>query len=337
MVSIHTKEKIKFFFRQKRAQIGCFIFLGLLFFSMTADFWSNDKPLLLIKQEDHGSTFFFPIVKNYDPSEFGITDSFYIDYKKIAFENKKIRAFFPLNRWDPFDQSADVLAKPSKKHWLGTDNLGRDILARLFYGVRISLGFALILWVFSYVFGTVIGAMQGYFLGLFDFILERMKELETLIPVLTVVVLVTAISKNQSFWIILFLVLIFAWMGIASQIRATVLSLRNSGFCEAATALGGSHIHLISKHILPNSMTPVITLSPFAIEAGISILAALDYLGFGLSPPTPSLGELMAQGRDNLQNAPWVLISPVVTILLLLISVSLIGQALRDAFDPKIA
>jgi microcin C transport system permease protein len=125
-------------------------------------------------------------------------------------------------------------------------------------------------------------------------------------------------------------------MGIASQVRATVLSLRQREFCQASMALGAKPLWIIWKHIIPNSLTAVITLSPFAIESGISLLASLDYLGFGLPPPTPSLGELMAQGRDHIQDAPWVLIFPVVTILLLLVSISLIGQALRNAFDPKI-
>ncbi len=131
------------------------------------------------------------------------------------------------------------------------------------------------------------------------------------------------------------MVLLFAWVGMSSQIRASVLSLSKREFCEAARAMGASHFSIIVKHILPNSLTPILTLSPFAIEGGISLLAALDYLGFGLPPPTPSLGELLAQGRDNVQNAPWLLISPIVVILLLLVSINFIGQALREAFDPR--
>lgn len=337
-MSFSIQGRWKVFFSQKRAKIGCFVFLSLFFFSMSANLWSNDKPLFLInKQTAQGTRFFFPIFADYQPTDFGLEDSFVVDYKNLVRNNRNVFAIFPPSQWDPQGQSEDILSPPSRNHWFGTDNLGRDIFARLIYAVRISLGFSLILWALSYVVGVFVGAMQGYFVGVFDFTLERIKELAAIIPVLTMVVLVTAITKNQSFWIILSLVLLFAWMAIASQIRATVLSLSKRGFCEAAAALGASNTRLITKHILPNSMTPVITLSPFAIEAGISILAALDYLGFGLPPPTPSLGELMAQGRDNLQNAPWVLVAPVATILLLLVSVSLIGQALRDAFDPKVS
>ncbi|MES2615238.1 MAG: ABC transporter permease, partial [Bdellovibrionota bacterium] len=223
----------------------------------------------------------------------------------------------------------------SKVHLLGTDSLGRDIFARLIYGVRTSLTFGLILWFISFGVGVFIGAAQAYFLGILDFSLERLKELATLIPTLTLVILVTAMTNQQSFTMILCMVLLFAWMGIASQIRASVLSLTQREFCLAARAMGASHTRIIFKHLLANSLVPIITLSPFAIEGGISLLAALDYLGFGLPPPTPSLGELMAQGRDNIQNAPWVLICPIVVLLLLLVSINLVGQSLRDAFDPK--
>ena len=183
--------------------------------------------------------------------------------------------------------------------------------------------------------GVFIGAAQGYFLGPFDFIIERIKELVSIIPTLTLIILVTGMLNEQSFGLILMMVLLFAWIGISSQIRASVLSLSQQEFCLAARALGASHKRIIFKHLLSNSLVPILTLSPFAIEGGISLLAALDYLGFGLPPPTPSLGELLAQGRDNIQNAPWVIVSPILSILILLISINLIGQALRAAFDPS--
>lgn len=350
-MSTIMKRKWKSFFSQKKSIFGMIIFALFFCASMGANLISNNKPLILIKEQSLSqkkSAFFlfqkeiyFPAIFDYTPDDFGITDSFIIDYKKMiansSQEGKKVFYIFPINKWDAEEQSENVLYPPSVLHWLGTDNLGRDILARLLYGTRISLGFSIILWIISYSFGALLGAMQGYFLGVFDFILERMKELAAIIPMLTMVILVTAITKSQSFWMILSLVLIFGWMGMASQIRATVLSLRKREFCEASIAMGGNHLWVLIKHILPNSLTPLITLSPFAIEGGISLLAALDYLGFGLPPPTPSIGELMAQGRDNIQNAPWLLISPVVIILLLLISISLIGQALREAFDPRVS
>ncbi|BBH53855.1 ABC transporter permease subunit [Fluviispira sanaruensis] len=346
-----TKRRWKVFLNQKRAKFGLFVFFTLFIFSMSANIWSSSKPLFLYREINHDNegkqlnitskNFYFPIIKNYNPEEFSIADSFIVNYKNLLEndKNKNIKSFaiFSMNQWDPEEQTEHVLSPPSKMHWLGTDNLGRDIFARLLFGTRISLCFALILWICSYAIGTILGAMQGYFLGYFDFLLERMKELAAIIPMLTMIVLVSAITKNQSFWMILSLVLIFGWMGIASQIRANVLTLRQREFCEASLALGGTHSRILLKHIFPNIITIIVTLSPFAIELGISLLAALDYLGFGLPPPTPSIGELMAQGRDNIQNAPWILLSPIVVILLLLISISLIGQSLRDAFDPKLS
>jgi microcin C transport system permease protein len=339
MSSIIGKRKIKIFFSQKRAWVGLILFLILFFSSIFANIISNNKPIFLVLtiRVDNSvkSKVFFPIFFHYEPIEFGIEDSFIINYKELVKNQRDAKFLFPFNMWDAEEQTEDVLAAPSKTHFLGTDNLGRDIFARLIYGVRLSLAFGLILWFISFSVGIIIGAAQGYFLGSFDFLLERFKELSAVIPTLTLVILVTAITNQQSFSLILFMVLIFAWMGIASQIRASVLSLSRQDFCEAARALGASHKRIILKHILSNSLVPIITLSPFAIEGGISLLAALDYLGFGLPPPTPSLGELMAQGRDTIQNAPWVLISPIIVILLLLVSINLVGQSLRDAYDPK--
>lgn len=333
--------KFNHFIKQKKAIIGIVIFLIIALLSIFANFVANDKPILLFRKtiEKNELKIYFPAVVNYTPHDFAITDAFIVDYQELHKSDLKLGNWYwslnPIVPWHPEAQTDFVLSPPSEQHWLGTDNLGRDIFARLIYGSRFSLGFGIALWLISYTIGVLIGALQGYFLGVFDFVLERFKELAAIIPMLTMVILVTAITKSQTFWIILFLVVVFGWMGIASQIRAAVLSLRTREFCEASLALGGSHWRVLLKHILPNSLTPIITLSPFAIEGGVSLLAALDYLGFGLPPPTPSLGELMAQGRDNIQNAPWVLISPVVAILMILISISLIGQALREAFDPK--
>lgn len=335
MFSPITKRKFNLFFSQWRAKIGLSCFFIMFFFSMTAELWSNNRPLILqVSSPTEKSKTYFPMFFYYEPEEFGLEDELIVNYKNLMEENKNIWGLFPPNRWNATEQTDDTLRAPSAKHWLGTDNLGRDVFARLLYGIRISLSFALLLWMISYLMGIFLGALQGYVLGVFDFTLERFKELTAIIPMLTILILVTALTKSQSFFMILSLVLIFAWIGISSQIRANVLSLRKREFCEAVLAMGGTPWRIIFKHILPNALTPVITMSPFAIEAGISLLAVLDYLGFGLAPPTPSIGELLSQGRDNIQNAPWVLVFPILTILLLLVSVSLIGQALRKAFDP---
>ena len=240
-----------------------------------------------------------------------------------------------MNQWDPLEQSPDVMSPPSKTHWIGTDSLGRDVTARLLYGLRVSLSYGLMFWAMCFLIGVTIGSIQGYFAGNVDFFTERVKELIEILPFLSVVILVNGLMKSDSFWITLGVVVAFSWSGVASQLRAQVLSLRKLEFCDAARAAGAGHARIIFKHILPNSLTPILTLTPFTVSGGIATLAVLDYLGFGLSPPTPSLGELLQQGRTYIQNAVWLLITPTVALSWMLISINLIGESLREAFDPR--
>lgn len=330
-----TKRRWNGFFRQKRAWVGLIGFGSIFFFSMTAELWSNSKPLIL-KRDGH---FYFPAMISYPAADFGITDSFVVDYremvKKEKEEGKGTWALFPANQWDPLEQSPDVMAPPSRTHWIGTDSLGRDVVARLLYGLRVSLAYGLMFWAFCFLIGVTIGATQGYFAGNVDFFTERVKELIEILPFLSVVILVNGLMKSDSFWITLAVVVIFSWAGISSQLRAQFLSLRKREFCDAARAAGAGHARIIFKHILPNSLTPILTLTPFTVSGGIATLAVLDYLGFGLSPPTPSLGELLQQGRTYIQNAVWLLITPTVALSWMLISINLIGESLREAFDPR--
>jgi len=344
-----TRRRWNAFFRQKRAVFGLVVFLFVFVVSMTAELWSHHYPLVLIRDVDQVSEtgevlkterkVFFPALINYSVEDFGITDAFVVDFKTLleddAAAGKSTFAIFPLNRWDPYIQTSDVMAPPSSDHYFGTDSLGRDVLARLIYGLRVSLAFGLMVWMCSYAVGVLIGITQGYFVGLFDFGMERLKELAEIIPFLTVVILVNGITKSQSFGVTLGIVLLFFWINISSQMRAQVLALRKRDFTEACIALGGRHHRVIFKHILPNAITPILTLTPFAISAGIATLTTLDYLGFGLSPPTPSIGELLSQGRTYITNASWLLIAPTTALVVLLISINLIGEALRQAFDPR--
>jgi len=300
------------FFRQKRAWVGLIGFTSVLFFSMTAEIWSNSKPLYLKRE---GKTY-FPVFKNYPTSEFGITDSFVIDYRDLVKKDqeagKPTSVTFPFNPWDPLEQTSDIMVKPSHLHWLGTDSLGRDVTARLIYGL-----------------------IQGFFAGNTDFYTERLKELIEILPFLSVVILVNGLMKSDSFMITLLVVVFFSWSAVASQLRAQVLSIRKREFVEAARAAGVLNGRIIFTHILPNALTPILTLTPFTVSGGIATLAVLDYLGFGLSPPTPSLGELLQQGRVYIQNAVWLLITPTVALSWTLISINLIGESLREAFDPR--
>jgi microcin C transport system permease protein len=190
-------------------------------------------------------------------------------------------------------------------------------------------------WIFCFLIGVTIGCVQGYFGGRTDFLTERAKELIEILPFLSVVILVNGLMKSDSFFVTLVVVVLFSWVGIASQLRAQVLSIRNREYCEAARAAGAGSARIIFKHILPNAITPILTLTPFTVSGGIATLAVLDYLGFGLSPPTPSLGELLQQGRTYIQNAAWLLLAPTVALSWMLISINLIGESLREAFDPR--
>ena len=323
------------FFRQKRAWIGLVGFGSILFFSMTAEFWSNSKPLYLKRD---GVTY-FPVFKNYSASTFEITDSFVIDYREMIQQDldssKNTISVFPVNPWDPLEQTSQIMVRPSHSHWLGTDSLGRDVTARLLYGLRVSLSYGLLFWFFCFLIGVTVGLIQGYFAGRTDFLTERLKELIEILPFLSVVILVNGLMKSDSFMITLMVVVLFSWSGVASQLRAQVLTLRKREFVEAARGAGAQHARIIFTHILPNAATPILTLTPFTVSGGIATLAVLDYLGFGLSPPTPSLGELLQQGRVYIQNAVWLLVAPTVALSWTLISINLIGESLREAFDPR--
>jgi microcin C transport system permease protein len=342
-----NQRRWRVFKSQGRARFGMTVFFSILIVSMTAEIWSNHKPLVFLRDVPiaEGSTqterrWFFPAFRSYSTSQIGVFDSFVVDYNELVKadreQGKNTTAIFPPNVWDPYIQTDFALAPPSGAHWLGTDNLGRDVTARLLYGIRVSLVYGLIFWLATYLIGIVVGAVQGYLGGTTDFITERVKELFEIIPFLSTVILINGLMKEQSsFFVTLLVVVVLSWVSIASQLRAQFLSLRRRDFCEAARAMGAGNSRIIFKHILPNALTPILTLTPFTIASGITVLAILDYLGFGMNPPTPSLGELLQQGRQYITNAPWILIAPTVALTVLLISINLIGEALREAFDPK--
>lgn len=329
------RRRWKSFLRQKRAWVGLIAF-GLVFgLSMTAELWSNSKPLILKRD---GRTY-FPAFVRYSPEVFGITDSFVVDFRELvqrdAEAGRGTFSVFPLNVWDPYEQTQDVMVRPSAKHWLGTDSLGRDVVARLLYGIRVSLVYGILFYLMTFALGVIIGSVQGYFGGRADFVTERGKELIEILPFLSVVILVNGLLKSDSFWVTLSVVVVLSWVSVASQMRAQFLSLRRREFCDAARAAGASDARIIFKHILPNALTPILTLTPFTVAAGISTLTVLDYLGFGLSPPIPSIGELLQQGRSYIQNAAWLLVAPTAVLCVTLISINLIGESLREAFDPR--
>lgn len=323
------------FFKQGRARVGTAAFGALLLLAAGAEVWSHHNPWVMKRD----GQWYFPAFQRYPAATFGITDSFVVDYGALVREDraasKDTWAVFPPNPWDPYIQTPDVLQPPSAAHRLGTDNLGRDVLARLAYGARVSLAYGLLFWIGAFSLGIAIGAIQGYFGGRVDFVAERLKELAEIVPFLSVVILVNGLVRSDTFWVTLGVVILLSWIAISSQVRAQFLSLRRREFCEAAVALGAKPARVIFRHILPNALTPILTLSPLAISGGIATLTILDFLGFGLDPPTPSLGELLLQGRNYVVNAPWLLLATTATLAWMLISINLIGEALRKAFDPK--
>jgi microcin C transport system permease protein len=218
-------------------------------------------------------------------------------------------------------------------HWLGTDDQGRDVLARLIYGFRISVLFGLTLTIFSSIIGVAAGAVQGYFGGWVDLIFQRFIEVWTSIPTLYLLIILAAVIE-PSFWLLLGIMLLFSWVSLVGVVRAEFLRGRNFEYIQAARALGLSNARIMFKHLLPNAMVATLTFMPFILNGSITTLTSLDFLGFGLPPGSPSLGELLAQGKDNLQ-APWLGLTAFFVIAIMLSLLIFVGEAVRDAFDPR--
>jgi microcin C transport system permease protein len=223
---------------------------------------------------------------------------------------------------------------PSQDNWFGTDDRGRDVAARLIYGFRYSMGFAISVWILSYIIGIFAGAIMGYVGGKTDLIGQRVVEVFESMPVLLLLITLVSIFTAGISVLVIF-TSIFGWMLISQYVRGEFLRLRRREFVEAAQAMGASNFRVIFKHILPNSLGPVLTFSPFTIASLISYLAILDYLGFGLQPPTPSWGELLQQAYSNFTIAWWLAVFPSMILFMTLVVLNLIGEGVRDAFDPR--
>jgi microcin C transport system permease protein len=301
--------------------------------SLGAELIANNRPLIL---RFRGATF-FPALFDPPPRVFGITDSFVVDYKALRGRFQPGDwVVFPLIPWG-VNESDDSLAAfpspPDARHWLGTDNKGRDLLVRLIYGFRLSMVYALAVWLLSFAIGVAAGAVQGYFGGAVDFIGQRLSEIWSSVPVLFVVLIVIA-SFTPSLMLLILLMALFGWPHIAQYQRAEFLNLRRRDYVEAARALGASHWRIMVRHILPNALTPVITFTPFTIAGGITSIAALDYLGFGVPPPTPSWGELLRQALTHFSTAWWIAAFTVGSMFLVLLLLVFVNEGVREAFDP---
>lgn len=327
----------KRFIQDKRAYYSGIIFIILFSISLFADFLSNDKPLIIKYNND----FYFPVLFFYTEETFGEVFDTEPDYKdpyfqEIILENSENWILFPpipysYNTVDLYSNVPNP-APPSTDHWLGTDDGGKDVLAIVMHGFRLSILFALILTFIVSLVGIFIGAIQGYFGGLLDLTGQRFIEIWSSVPELYLLIIFAAIFQ-PSILLLLLLLAIFGWMGLSDYVRAEFLRSRNLDYVRAAKALGVSNITIIWRHILPNSLTPVVTFLPFRLSAAILALTSLDFLGLGVED-SPSLGVLLLQGKQNL-SAWWLSLSAFIVLITSLILLVFIGEGARTALDTR--
>ncbi|MGE4518185.1 MAG: ABC transporter permease [Desulfobacteraceae bacterium] len=332
-----TKKRFLLFRQNKRGYYSAIIFIILFFLTLFAEFIANDKPLF-IKYEDR---FFFPVFIEYPETDFGgdfLTEADYRDKYVQELINEKGFMIWPLIRFSydtiNYDLKSPAPSPPSLENFLGTDDQGRDVLARLIYGFRISVLFGLCLSVFGSMIGIAAGGIQGYFGGKIDLLGQRIIEIWSGMPVLYLLIILSGFVQPSFFWL-LFIMLLFSWMSLVDVVRAEFLRCRNLEYVMAAKALGVSDSRIMSRHMLPNAMIAAMTFFPFILNSSITTLTSLDFLGFGMPAGSASLGELLAQGKENIQ-APWLGISAFITLSLLLSLLIFTGEAARDAFDPRL-
>jgi len=325
------------FKEHKRGWYSLWIFLILFILSLGAEFIANDKPLVV----QYDGELYFPVVKRYPETTFGGEFPLQANYKSPYIQElvaeKDGWMLWPIIPFYyssiNYDLQVPAPAPPSAQNWLGTDDQGRDVMSRVIYGFRISVLFALTLTLVSSVFGVLVGALQGFYGGWVDLIGQRFLEVWSGLPVLYLLIIMASFIQ-PNFWWLLGIMLLFSWMSLVDLVRAEFLRGRNLEYVRAARALGMQNSAIMFRHILPNAMVSTITFLPFILTGAIGTLTALDFLGFGLPPGSPSLGELVAQGKSNLQ-APWLGISAFTVLALMLSLLVFIGEAARDAFDPR--
>ncbi|MHA1540210.1 MAG: ABC transporter permease [Alphaproteobacteria bacterium] len=326
------------FKQNKRGYFALWIFMALFGASLFAELIANDTPLL-VRFEDK---FYTPLLNDYPETLFGGDFETAADFKD-PYVQKLIRAkgwiLFPpiAYHYKTINLSlpAPAPSAPSKENLLGTDDQGRDVFARLLYGARISIVFGLLLTVLSSVIGIFAGAVQGYFGGWVDLIFQRFIEVWSGMPTLYVLIILSAVITPNFWWLLLFM-LLFSWVSLVGVVRAEFLRARQLDYVKAARALGVKDALIIWRHILPNAMVAALTFLPFILSGSITTLTSLDFLGLGLPPGAPSLGELLAQGKANLQ-APWLGITGFIILAVILCLLIFIGEAIRDAFNPKMS
>ena len=331
-----TRRRIENFRKNRRGYWSFWIFLLLLALSLPAEFIANEKPLL-VRFED---SFYVPVLREYPETEFGGFFPTEADYRDPVVVQMIEEAGWLLWPAIPYSYETHIAelpgpapTPPDANNWLGTDDQARDVVARLIYGYRISVLFGLILTVLSSIIGVAVGAIQGFFGGLIDLIGQRLIEIWGGMPVLFLLIILASIV-TPNFWWLLGLMLLFSWTALVGVVRAEFLRARNFDYIKAARALGVSNAKIMQRHVLPNAMVATLTFLPFITAGSVTTLTALDFLGFGLPPGSPSLGNLLSQAKDNLQ-APWLGFTAFFVIAIMLSLLVFIGEAVRDAFDPR--
>lgn len=332
-----TRRRLASFRANKRGFWSLRIFIVLLVLSLFAELIANDKPLLL----GYDDQVFVPILFHYPETAFGG-----VLHSEAAYRDPEVKALIEAGRgwmlWPPVPYSYNTIdwqinepvpSPPSARHWLGTDNVARDVVARIIYGFRLSVLFGLVLTLLSSIVGIGVGAVQGFFGGWVDLIGQRLMEIWAGMPVLFLLIILASLVQTSVF-MLLCLLLLFSWMQLVAVVRAEFLRTRNFDYVQASRSLGVSNFDIMRQDVLPNAMVAALTFLPFILTGSITTLTSLDFLGFGLPPGSPSLGELLAQGKSNLQ-APWLGLSGFFTLLVMLTLLIFIGEAVRDAFDPR--
>jgi len=338
-----TQKRLRRFKKLRRGYYSLLLLALLTVISLFSNFIANSRAIY-VKYE---GKYYFPTFKFFPMATFGQEDEWgfddaQADYRSLrkTFEGTQNRVLMPIVPFDPFENDFEYYDDPppnppDRRHWLGTDSQGRDVFARLLYGFRVSILFSLALVFISQVIGTFVGSLQGYLAGRFDLFSQRFIEIWGTLPFLYIVIIM-ATFFTPSFGLLLFIMSLFWWMRITYYMRTEMYREKMRQYCLAARSYGASHTRIVFRHLLPNCLTPLVTFTPFAVVAAISALTGLDYLGFGLPAPTPSWGELIdqalqIQNRDKI----WLTLAPFTAISVTLILVTLIGESVREAFDPK--
>ena len=340
VASVGASPSRRAWLRFKRNRLGYWsllVFCSLVVLSLMAEVMSNDRPLLVYYQ----GSIYVPVLKDYSEKTFGGDFDSATDYLDPFIRERLAQpghwALFAPNPYGP--KTLNYFAKepnpsaPSRDNWLGTDDRGRDLLAQLIYGFRVSVLFALALTVTGVLLGMVTGAIQGFFCGKTDLAFQRFIEIWSSMPELYLLIIFSAVFA-PSMALLLILLSLFGWMGLSDYVRAEFLRNRQLDYVRAARALGVSNWQIIFRHLMPNSMTPVVTFLPFRMSGAILALTSLDFLGLGVPPGTPSLGELLSQGKNNI-DAWWISLATFAVLVVTLLLLTFMGDALRDALDPR--